>query len=303
MTKIMCTPYSDRDAWELGATFYKGTLFLEEHDLKGKDKFGSDDRSKLMTYWGYKFENLCTVSAPPTSISLGDPCLEQRKLDPVNTNIQFCSVFRTALGKHDLVLGAEVDCLTREVRQGEPPQNAYAELKTNRVIQDDRQQTSFEKFKLMKVWAQSYLAGIPKVIFGFRTDHGEISHLQHFETAEFPRLVRGKPGMWDPNRCLSFADQVLSFIRSHATVDDRETVYTVRYVPPSSSQSGRSGGRGGRGGRGGWSNGGDRNANGDPTASQGGVIEILAPTPGRSQAFIPSTWTPPPLAPQPPPST
>ncbi|KAJ3091022.1 decapping endonuclease targeting mRNA [Quaeritorhiza haematococci] len=115
MTKIMCTPYLQNDAWELGATRYKGTIYIEEHetDERKQRKYGETDRDKLMTYWGYKFESLSTVSKPPSSITgPDDPELLERRRQPVNTNIQYCSVFNTKLGQNSILMGAEVDCLT-----------------------------------------------------------------------------------------------------------------------------------------------------------------------------------------------
>jgi RAT1-interacting protein len=35
-------------------------------------------------------------------------------------------------------------------------------------------------------------------------------------------MVRGKPGAWDPNTCLSFAEKLLRFIRATLEADNRE---------------------------------------------------------------------------------
>ncbi|KAH9247462.1 hypothetical protein BASA81_014945 [Batrachochytrium salamandrivorans] len=152
MSKIIRVPYASKESWELGVTLHKGTIYREEHESEEKQssKFGSSDKDMLFTYWGY-------------------------------------NVFASQYGPHDIVLGGEVDCLTREVSPGELPQSAYAELKTNRVIETDRQRHTFEKFKLLRIWEQSFLAGVPKVIIGFRTDGGEIS----MYTSLIPPSYRG----------------------------------------------------------------------------------------------------------------
>ncbi|KAJ1344877.1 hypothetical protein BSLG_000392 [Batrachochytrium salamandrivorans] len=251
MSKIIRVPYASKESWELG-----GTIYMEEHESEEKQssKFGSSDKDMLFTYWGYKFETLSTIPIPPRKLIPHDPHLLERETETVNTNVQFCSVFASQYGPHDIVLGGEVDCLTREVSPGELPQSAYAELKTNRVIETDRQRHTFEKFKLLRIWEQSFLAGVPKVIIGFRTDGGEISHVHEFDTAELPRIVRNKPGMWDPNRCVSFGDSVLTWIKSIVTIDDSDTVYTICF----SSEKRR--------------------------------IEILAPVKGGPNVFIPENF-------------
>jgi hypothetical protein len=40
------------------------------------------------------------------------------------------------------------------------------------VIATERDRTSFERYKLLKFWSQSFLAGVPRVVVGFRDDEG-----------------------------------------------------------------------------------------------------------------------------------
>ena len=49
---------------------------------------------------------------------------------------------------------------------------------------------------------------------GFRTPAGRLKNLQSFKTVELPRLVRNKPGAWDPNLCLQWGAQFLAFLQS-----------------------------------------------------------------------------------------
>ncbi|KAI9007370.1 RAI1 like PD-XK nuclease-domain-containing protein [Gaertneriomyces semiglobifer] len=235
MTRILCTPYS-KDEWELGVTLFKGTIYMEEHESEEKrlSAFGGSDRDKLMSYYGYKFESLSTIDKPPSQLKgPGDEALQKRKTAVVNTNIQFCSVFKTKLGSNSLVLGAEVDCLVNDQKPLENPQSAYAELKTNRIISTPNQQRSFERHKLLKIWAQSFLPGIPKVIIGYRTDDGHIRSVEHLKTMEIPRMVRGKQAnIWDATVCLNFANGFLDWLTRAVTEDDPDVVYTVRFAKP-----------------------------------------------------------------------
>jgi RAT1-interacting protein len=47
------------------------------------------------------------------------------------------------------------------------------ELKTNKIINTEKEQFGFERYKLLKFWAQSFIIGIPEVVVGFR-DHAGI---------------------------------------------------------------------------------------------------------------------------------
>ncbi|KAF9312464.1 Dom-3 Z, partial [Podila minutissima] len=126
-----------------------------------------------------------------------DPELLARLDGIVDTNLQYCTVARIKIGQNSIIMGAEVDC-TSEPKKPPPnnPLSNYIELKTSRVISNPREQSNFEKHKLLKFWAQSFLPGIPTIIVGFRDDDGNVVHVQTFKTMEIPRLVRGKEGAW-----------------------------------------------------------------------------------------------------------
>ena len=70
-------------------------------------------RQRQQTYYGYSFESYCTssVAHPET-----DPDrLPNGWGGDVYTNVQWCSVVKTKLGDHRLVIGGEVDCVRGEV--------------------------------------------------------------------------------------------------------------------------------------------------------------------------------------------
>ncbi|KAF9155314.1 decapping endonuclease targeting mRNA [Linnemannia schmuckeri] len=310
LTKIMCTPYVRNEPWEMGATLYKGSIYIEEHVSaeRRENAAGSNDRHKLMSYWGYRFETICNISKPvselrkirtrkrgasPSSslidnsnpqrkvakledgddqqqreeqtgdddvvrdpnnikvvvnvdekkeekkvdelavamldqIDLEDPELTGRLDGIVDTNLQYCTVARTKIGKNSIIMGAEVDC-TSEPKKAPPhnPLSNYIELKTSRVISSAREQNNFERYV-----PKSFLPGIPTIIVGFRDDDGNVVTVETFKTMEIPRLVRGKEGAWDTTICINFLDGVLNFLREQITIDDPEVSYTIRWAPP-----------------------------------------------------------------------
>lgn len=176
--------------------------------------------------------------------------IDDRNRKVVNTNAQYCSVVRTRLGPVSLLLGGEVDCCfdykpvqdedsvvdSEDDYSGMRPPSAtkalesivshYVELKTSKAISSDRDRTSFEKFKLLKFWAQSFLLGIPRIIVGFRDDNGTLVEEETFETLKIPGLVREGTGAWDGNVCINFAGEVLNFIRANVSDD---CVHRIQY--------------------------------------------------------------------------
>ncbi|KAI8911491.1 RAI1 like PD-XK nuclease-domain-containing protein [Gorgonomyces haynaldii] len=227
MTKFFACPYAS-DHWELGATLYNGTIYIVEHEDPNRNKFGDNEEQQRFTYYGYKFEQIATSDQEPNGSMERDQepnGFMERDQGQVNTNVQFCSVFSTKLNQHRIVMGGEVDCLYRKRKEDK---YSYCELKTNRVIVSDRQQRNLIKYKLLKTWIQSFLIGVKHVIFGYRDDQGLLQQIQVYETSELPRLARPEK-LWDPFVCMSFADQILKMIKETVTIDDRETVYVIRY--------------------------------------------------------------------------
>ena len=79
---------------------------------------------------------------------------------------------------------------------------------------------------------QSFLLGVPvsarvcqeapcrlriffkEIVVGFRTPAGRLTTTQFFKTIQLPRLVRGKPGTWDPQVCLHWGQHFISTLRT-----------------------------------------------------------------------------------------
>jgi RAT1-interacting protein len=259
MTKIMVTPYSQRDPWCFCVTRFQGTLYMHEPpELKSNDANNGNDTSSgdrrfadrpslgpgrpshhEMMYWGYRFETLSTLdrlpSEYPTPSSLEEACRHRVDEEVVNTNVQYCSVVKTKLGNHALILGAEVDC-TRHPKLQNDPNRYYMELKTSKVCETERDRRSFERFKLLKCYIQSFLVAVPTIVFGWRDKGGQLVGVEEMETLKMPRMVRDK-GYWDPNVCLNFANSFLDWLQSEVKEDGRLHVYRVQYDPSTLSVS------------------------------------------------------------------
>lgn len=87
---------------------------------------------------------------------------------------------------------------------------------------------SFQRHKLLKTWAQSYLAGVPRIIFGFRNDKGLIQETREYKTEEIPRIVR-KNDLWDRHVCLRFGEYFLNILKERIVIDDPKCVYDIRF--------------------------------------------------------------------------
>lgn len=269
MNKLMLTPFCPKDDWVMEAeTLPNGTVHLHVRDTARKiaEERGRDERGKRMSYWGYRFEQLCTAGAAASASAAGgyrvpSPCdpdsyahlygpaeattLRQRHQlqiaaaalsagaevagsaaggggDVVNANEEFCCVVKLKLEEVRILMAAEIDCADEEKK--------YVELKTSKQIASQRDSASFEKFKLLKFWLQSFLAGVPRVLVGFRDDAGFVRELQSLQTLAIPRAVRGKD-YWDPSVCLNFGRIALEWLLSQLRKLPPGTRVAMRYEP------------------------------------------------------------------------
>jgi len=224
LTLIIATPYENRNSeksWTLVATRCQNVIYLwqikEENE---KQRFRHNPMQQQMSIWGFKFEQyLCADSEN----SEPDP---KQQLD---TNAEFCCVLKTRLGNHHLLYGAEIDAVKKNCK---PPWNSlqdFVELKTNRFIENERQQGNFKRFKLLKWWAQSFLVGIPTVVCGYRDDRGIVSKLESIPVKNMPSMARDQ---WNGNICMNFCQQFLEFVSQSVPESSGKTHFIFEFDAP-----------------------------------------------------------------------
>ncbi len=132
---------------------------------------------------------------------------------------EFCCVFRTRLGKHSVVYGAEMDgvAVSDSVLGSSGGAEAldlnreeFVELKTTKDLDHPGQERNFRRFKLIKWWCQSFLVGIGTVVAGFRDDAGRVTSVAEYPVREIPRQCADH---WKPNVCVNFLHEFLGHVR------------------------------------------------------------------------------------------
>lgn len=211
LNKIMATAYLRHEPWEMGVHKRKGVVYLDVHKLPERPR---SERDRRMSYWGYCFETLATE----------DPRRDDGEgIHHVDANVEYCSVIKTKLGAHRILMGAEMDCCdsTDEGRR------FYVELKTSREL-DYHTEERFEREKLLKFWIQSFLAGVPFIVIGYRNDAGQLVRTERLRTKDITHRVKLK-SYWQGGVCLAFADEVLCWL--YGTVKENED-YILQFAAP-----------------------------------------------------------------------
>lgn len=212
----MIVPFSKLDSWEMNATLFQGTIFIEENHKKKlstrDDQYSAAAHpggmsQDLMSYWGYKFETLALLKDPWSSTSRD--YIESREDQVVSNYAQYCSIVRTGFGKVKMVIGGEVDAVSDHKPEDKSQPINWVELKTSAIVRNDRDQVKLER-KLLKFWAQSFLLGVPKIVVGYRSQQGMLERLEELDTQSIPEKIRlnGK-GLWDGQICINFAASFL----------------------------------------------------------------------------------------------
>lgn len=226
----MVVPFSKMDDWEMNATLFQGTIFIEENHEK---KISSRQRQysaagqpgamsqDLMSFWGYKFE---TVSLMPTSWpETSREYIESREDETVSNYAQYCSIVRTGFGKVKMVIGGEVDAVMAYKPGDRSKPTDWVELKTTAIVTNDKEQFKYER-KLLKFWAQSFLLGVPRIIVGYRTQQGMLEHLEELDVQTIPDKVKLKgKGLWDGQTCINFAASFLECESEVALIDTKSS--------------------------------------------------------------------------------
>lgn len=243
MTRLLTLPYANDEDLDINVVWFDGQIFMElDFELQEFKRREENERSKLMSYWGYKFEALATLPRPWGECTREE--IEARPQKTVDNISEYCTVVRTGVGKTKVVLGAEVDCV-QDYKPGavgpssgsasedtlmdagaakEDPLAHYLELKTTRYIVNENVARIFEQ-KLLKSWAQSFLIGVPKIVYAFRDDGGYVKSVEEFETAEIPKLVFNSrystaAQKWNGNECVSFYSAALDWLRQVVPEDE-----------------------------------------------------------------------------------
>lgn len=215
--QVMVAPYSKLDDWEMNATLFQGTIFIEENHGKkiasrqsqfSSTRPGQGPKSQdIMSFWGYKFETLSLLSEPWAETSR--EYIESRERQLVSNYAQYCSVVRTGFGKVKMIIGGEVDAVMDYKPEDKSQPVNWVELKTTAAVVNEREQIKFER-KLLKFWAQSFLLGVPKIVVGYRSPQGILERLEELDTQSIPEKVRqhGKY-LWDGQICINVASSFL----------------------------------------------------------------------------------------------
>ncbi|CAN7109065.1 unnamed protein product [Brassica rapa subsp. narinosa] len=211
LNKILGAAYNRNEPWEMGVHKRNGTIYLDVHKLPERPQ---SDLDRRRCYWGYCFESLATEDP---GRAYGED------IHHVDANVEFVSVVKTKLGAHRVLMGAEMDCCD-ETDEG---RRIYIELKTSREL-DDRTVERFEREKLLKFWIQSFVAGVPYILVGYRDDGGRLVRTERLRTKDIARRARLK-NYWQGGVCLAFADEVLCWL--YGTVKENED-YTLQFVHP-----------------------------------------------------------------------
>lgn len=191
LTAIMCHPYSNlkNDIEAFNAVYLNGVVFIE-HDHIAKSKRQSDPK---FTYYGFRFETICMESVRTKTKEI-----------ITNNTVEWTHIFSTSLDDLSLVYGAEIDGVDEFNRE-------LIELKTSKEILTDRDRFTFMRHKIMKTWAQSYLANVQNIIYGFRDENGIVVDVKRYRLHEIPEMAGSYD--WDPRKMCKFLKDFLKNVR------------------------------------------------------------------------------------------
>ncbi|KAG8226338.1 hypothetical protein J437_LFUL009915 [Ladona fulva] len=164
---------------------------------------------------------------------------------PTDQNEEFSCVFRTRLGHHYLLYGAEMDGLKIDdklTNTEEPINDAgklkdllekglakFVELKSSADASiNKREWSKICRFKSLRWWVQCYMGGIQEVVCGYRGEDGIIRSLQTFRVETLPQLGQGH---WNPDVCLDYCSRFLDLVTNHVSNGPDEVIWSFIWNP------------------------------------------------------------------------
>ncbi|XP_066267600.1 decapping and exoribonuclease protein-like [Branchiostoma lanceolatum] len=170
LNKVACTPYDDK-GWKLAVTKLNGTWYISNAKQQRNENLSVEEKKNL--YRGHRMEQYLAADEPG-----GEPNTDA----VIDLNEGFYTVVKSTLNaraRHRLLFSAEVDARMPDPELSPPA--CYVEIKTNK-------NSWLHNQKLQKCWVQSYLVGVPKIVFGFH-DNGKVNSTKHFRTEDIPSIV------------------------------------------------------------------------------------------------------------------
>lgn len=207
ISKLAMTCYLN-EAVSLRVCIFNQCLYIMEH----KSTTFRSSLSSIMRegmYIGHKFEAIMTVD------SMG----KRDSSAKVNEQKYYISIIKAKLNECRMLFGAEVDCYDPSIAR-DPNMSTcqYVELKTT-IDRGNRNVSDISDHKLLKYWIQSYLAGIPRIVVGYRSrSSGALKKTETFQTNKLPLLVKCKES-WNTNDCLLWVYHLLNWIQRYISND------------------------------------------------------------------------------------
>lgn len=205
-TKIMRTPYNCKDAWTMYATEFKGSIYIIYWKRDEELADDEDLRIHKIEKWGLTFKHY---------MKGGDP------EDGWDANDEYRCVLKTMLGETSLLHAPNIHWADPEqFHEDFEDLDAFLSVRCCRELTEQNKILSHKRYKLNQWWAENQLAGIPRILVGYRNDEAVVHTLELMKTDELPEIAEGK---WDPNVCINFLAKFLEFVKDRVKTDPGAT--------------------------------------------------------------------------------
>lgn len=200
LNKIGNTPYDRKRDWEISVRRKGSAIYL---DIVSKPDPEQHKYEHFMR-WGYAFEVLTTDKE-------------------AHGESEHVVIKDFKIGKYKVCMACEIDCV--DTHSGE-----FVELKTHKVMNHQKQEDSLIRYKMRKTWLQSYLAGVPKILFGFRDEKGILQSTKMYNTNALPKLADRLRNSWKYSVCLNYILYVLDLLQKNVKEGKQ---YTLQFLTDS----------------------------------------------------------------------
>lgn len=229
LSRIIGISVDSRQDLDFNVVGFDGQIFMEiafDED-QARDAQQVYPQKDKMIYSGYNFEKFTTLPGPWASCTREE--IMGRYKGCYRKEGEYGILLRSGVGPIKVLYGAEVDCTEKWI-DPKKPLSRYVELKTTKAIRNSRDAKNFEA-KIFRSWLQCFLAGIPKIVYGFRGENYELCAVEEYKTSDLPQFLKNSrvtppQNRWNGNDAIAFYAVFLAWMND--TVKDGHS-YRLRY--------------------------------------------------------------------------
>ncbi|KAG5671407.1 hypothetical protein PVAND_001605 [Polypedilum vanderplanki] len=219
---LLETPYNGKQAWEIDAVKYKGTIYMCLLPSQEQIRYQNNENSETRKFrqYGYKFESYLMADHPQRN--------PKGSTEPVYEAEEFNVVMSRSINGLKLIFANEIDGV-----KSDHVITSVEELKQVPLVEvkSRREEHHLNKFKTLAWYCQSAVTDLFDIYVGIRNFEGIVTDIKLINIKEIAKEQTKHFG-WEISVCKNFLKNFLNEVKNDTkNVDDAHVVFRYSWDP------------------------------------------------------------------------